>query len=1229
MNIWFLSSEYPPHAGGIATYVQNMSQLLAQAGHKVTILTIDQQEACEERTPEGVRIIRFVPRCYQSSSVASSEEPDEHPAFPFNVMSYWPALSYQFAEELISRLSEEPELPDIIECQDYGAIAYFMLQRRLIEETVLAKVPVLIHLHGPTFEIYKAGQLPRYKFPHYWVGQMEKFCIVAADGLLSPSHFLKHRICHAVERDLPIEVIPYPYQLEDLMSSQPSAWGDIVCVGRLQVWKGTLHVVKACAHLWDQGYDFRLTLIGGDTEFAPRGTTVKSFLMKKYQRFIREGRLVITKGPLPRSELYQRMAKAWAVVIPSLWDNFPNVCIEAMALGKLVIASTSGGQAEIVGSDGRCGLLFDWAKPGDFERVLKQALAMSGEENQRIGAQAAKRIRELTAPAKIIPQRVAHYEAVIQNYKVTWPPRLFPTTFAVKRHEAADKPTETDQGESVKGLLSVVIPFYNLGPYLQDTLDSILASTYQPIEVIIVNDASDDPESLRVLREIERRADPIIRIVHHSENQGLASARNTGALAARGEFLAFVDADDMVEPDFFPQAIKILRRYENVDFVYSWQRYFGDTKGCWINWNAEFPYLLGHNMCSVIVVIKRARWLAHGMNRPEVEYALEDYDSWIRMVSAGCVGVSIPKFLTRYRVRRESMLRQMNHDQALYLYDLISHYNKEAYQQYGVELFNLQNANGPGHLWPQPACEWETPAAVSQHLQEQLRVKDQELTNLRALLQARERELAETQQTLMAMQNTLAWKLLQRYWRWTDRLLPPGTRRRQWHSRMLGAARVVLNEGWRGLGRRLKEKMPKKRQKNEGISLQSGKAEQEAEGDGKPRVLVLVPAMDAGGMERCTEILLRHFNRESLKLDLAMIFDRKPFYPVPDGIKTYILERYHQPQPHGEVLLEELPPLLVAQYRDDLIWLEATAQKLSVLVQKLRPDALLAQDFFATLIALLAKKYIPAHIKVLGSAHIQYSGFTQIIEKGELYSTLIRRYFNKADQIIAVSEGIATDLTENFGIRPEIMTVIHNPLDLAQIKSLAQEPVREHSWFHEGVPIFLFVGRLTPQKGLPYLLQAMTFVCQREPARCVIVGDGPQRQELEKLAHQLQISDSVAFLGQQNNPFKFMRRATSFVLPSVVEGMPYVIAEAMACGCPVIATDCAPGVRELLGESQRGLLVPPKDPTTLAEAMLKILQGAEFRERLSHSGLEFVKRFSAEKVAAEYEAIILKAIKGQ
>jgi len=800
MKIWYLSSEYPPQGGGIATYIQNMGRLMAQAGHRVTIFTIDQKSAGEAYLPEGVRIIRFVPSCYKSIPGASSEEPDGHPAFPYNVMSYWPALSYQFAEEVVRRLSEEPELPDIIESQDYAGIAYFVLQRRLIEDVLLAKVPVLIHLHGPTFEIYKAGQLPRYRFPNYWVGQMEKFCIAAADGLISPSNFLKHRICSALQREIPIEVIPYSYLLEDLGSlASQHEWGDIVYVGRLQMWKGTMHLVKACGHLWDQGYEFRLTLIGGDTDLPAHGTTARSFLVKKYQRLIQEGRLVIKKGPLPRSELYQRMAKAWAVVIPSLWDNYPNVCIEAMALGKLVIASASGGQSEMVGADARYGLLFDWTKPGDCERALMGALAMSLEKIQQIGAEAAKRIRELTDPAKIIPQRVAHYERVIQHHKENWPPRVFPTTFAVKREEAVDKAIAADQGESVKGLLSVVIPFYDLGPYLQDALNSVLASKYRPLEVIIVNDASSDPESSAILRETVRGDDPIIRVVHHRENQGLASTRNTGAVEARGEFLAFVDADDMVEPDFFPESIKILRRYEGVDFVYSWQRYFGDTKGCWINWNAEFPYLLGHNMCSVIVVVKRASWLAHGSNRPEVEYGLEDYDSWVRMVSAGCVGVSIPKFLARYRVRRESMLRQMNHNQFLYLYDLISHHNKGAYQRYGVELFNLQNANGPGYLWPQPACEWE-----SVNRAYDLAAQDPHpACGWEARVAARQ-QIHEELKSYQAIQNTLAWKLLQRYWRGTDRWLPRGTRRHEFHSLMLRAAHIVLDEGWRGLGRRLK-----------------------------------------------------------------------------------------------------------------------------------------------------------------------------------------------------------------------------------------------------------------------------------------------------------------------------------------------------------------------------------------------------------------------------------------
>ncbi|MEM4283840.1 MAG: glycosyltransferase [Candidatus Caldarchaeum sp.] len=716
MNVWFLCTEYPPFPGGVSTYVGNMSRLLAQAGHKVTVLAYDRERDDEEYTPEGVRVIRFQARASHLSALPpASGKVEDHPAFPFNIMSWGPALSYQFAEELRHRLSEEAELPDIIECQDFLAIAYFILQRRLTGDRVFKKLPILIHLHSPMFEVYRINQFPRYKLALYWIGEMEKFSILAADGLISPSQYLKDCVCSTLQRSLPIEVIPYPYRFEDFAETlaanyQPQP-GDLVYGGRLEVRKGVLPLVKACARLWNQGYNFRLTLIGGDTEFYPRGVTVRSHLFNQYRRFIQSGHLAITKEPLPQKELYQRYAKAWAVVVPSIWENFPNVCIEAMALGKVVIASTAGGQAEMIEADGRYGLLFDWAVPGDCERALQRVLAMSAEENRQLGLRAAQRIRELTDPQKILSHRMAHYQKVIENHRSRASCRVFPTV-ATPRKLSDVKQTQ-NQSQDTRDLLSVVIPYYNLGPYLKEALESVLASTYEPLEVIIVNDASDAPSSVKELLSIERQADPRVRIVHHRYNQGLAAARNTGALAACGEFLAFLDADDIVEPEFFARAVAILKSYDNVDFVYSWLREFGEVQGAWITWNTEFPYLLGHNICSVTgVVIKRSSWLTYGMHRTEMEYAMEDYETWIRMVAAGCIGISIPEFLVRYRVRRESMLRQMNPNQALYLYDVISHYNPEIYQRYGVELFNLQNANGPAYLWPHPGANVPWPQLI-------------------------------------------------------------------------------------------------------------------------------------------------------------------------------------------------------------------------------------------------------------------------------------------------------------------------------------------------------------------------------------------------------------------------------------------------------------------------------------------------------------------------------------
>jgi glycogen(starch) synthase len=729
MRIWLLTSELPQEiAGGIARYVDNFARLLGVAGHEVVVIARTEQ-ACDKPMAPGVRLIGIVPRYDQLNASNPSDLPDTHLAYPYNVLAYWPALSYQMAAEVLRLLQHLP-LPDIIESQEYAALPYYLLQRKLTEQTALESVPILVQLHSPTFELARLNQEPRYRFPEYWVGQMEKFCIVAADALLSPSAFLARRMEETLQRSLDITRIPYPLVFPSDLTSRQVEARQIVYVGRLELRKGVLPLVKACSRLWSTSVDFQLTLIGGDVEFLPKETTVGTFLRQRYARWIDSGHLKLA-GQVEQARVFEHLQRAWAVVVPSLWENFPNTCMEAMGAGQVVLASQTGGQAEMIEANGTNGFLFDWRTSGDFEQKLLSVLALDEAERRQIGRRAQTCIRALCAPEVVLPQRIRHYEAVLERAS---PRSLFPTvasTFATR--PGADPQTATrfspmDEGQA--GLLSIVIPYYNLGEYVGEALASVLATTYTSCEVLIVNDGSTEAQSLAVLREIEERGLAHVRIMH-AENQGLATTRNTGAEAARGEFLAFVDADDVVESEFFAKAIAVLSRYPNVAFVYSWVRYFGEAKNIWPTWNAEFPYLLGHNMLTPLVVTRRAAFLRWARNQVEFEYNFEDFDSWVAFVEAGGIGVSLPQPLVRYRVRAGSMYRSSNRSQQLYLYDLLTQRHPECYREWGVEVFNLQNANGPGWLWNHPASDGaEPPAAYLAVLEEERRKLSTEVQTL-------------------------------------------------------------------------------------------------------------------------------------------------------------------------------------------------------------------------------------------------------------------------------------------------------------------------------------------------------------------------------------------------------------------------------------------------------------------------------------------------------------------
>ncbi|HEM62609.1 MAG TPA: glycosyltransferase family 2 protein, partial [Chloroflexi bacterium] len=221
-----------------------------------------------------------------------------------------------------------------------------------------------------------------------------------------------------------------------------------------------------------------------------------------------------------------------------------------------------------------------------------------------------------------------------------------------------------------------------------------------------VDDGSDEADSVEALERIKARGQERVTILH-TEHRGVCATRNMGAAHTSGEFLSFVDADDLVEPEFFSRCIDILSAYENVGFVYPWIGYFGQMSGCWASWNTEFPFFLAHNLVGPLAVTRRDLFLAYGKNRPDVEYNLEDYDSWLAIATRGYLGVSIPEILGRYRVRPESRLRGVHRDQSLYLYERIVQHHTEAYQRYSSELFHLLNANGPARGLDSPALQSE------------------------------------------------------------------------------------------------------------------------------------------------------------------------------------------------------------------------------------------------------------------------------------------------------------------------------------------------------------------------------------------------------------------------------------------------------------------------------------------------------------------------------------------
>jgi glycosyltransferase involved in cell wall biosynthesis len=225
-----------------------------------------------------------------------------------------------------------------------------------------------------------------------------------------------------------------------------------------------------------------------------------------------------------------------------------------------------------------------------------------------------------------------------------------------------------------------------------------------------------------------------------------------------------------------------------------------------------------------------------------------------------------------------------------------------------------------------------------------------------------------------------------------------------------------------------------------------------------------------------------------------------------------------------------------------------------------------------------------------------------------------------ATRIIAVSDFVSTDIQRELRVPPSKIDVIPIPSVEPSMFEMAEETVDDPSLFSD--PVIISLGHMFEHKDQQTLVRAFARVRSDRPVRLLMIGDGPLRSTLERLASDLGVSEDVSFLGFQKNPFKFLARAQVFVSPSASEGFDVSQVEAMACGLPVVVTD-APRFQAVT-HGVNGLVVPPNNPEEMGRAILRMLEDEELIQTVVAAAMGFAEGLTSAKVTRQWERMLIQ-----
>jgi len=366
-----------------------------------------------------------------------------------------------------------------------------------------------------------------------------------------------------------------------------------------------------------------------------------------------------------------------------------------------------------------------------------------------------------------------------------------------------------------------------------------------------------------------------------------------------------------------------------------------------------------------------------------------------------------------------------------------------------------------------------------------------------------------------------------------------------------------------------------------------------ANATGVRHVALFLADLHGGGAERMMVVLANGLADRGVRVDLVLADARGPYLrEVTAAVRTMQLG--------GGGVARNLPALVGYLRRE-------------------RPQVLVSTLSHTSVVALVARTLsglrLPVVIREANTP--QERPLTWNSPKSRLAAWLMQRGYRRADGVIAVSAGVADAVERVMRVPREKIATLYNPVVTTAMHDLASEDPH-HPWLEDDVPVVLAVGSLTPRKDYPTLVRAFAQLRARMPARLLVLGEGSERARIEALATELGVASDLELLGFRDNPYAYMARADVFAASSQLEGLPGALVQALACGCPAVATDCPSGPAEVLEGGALGELVPVGDANAMADALERTLRNPPDRARLRAS----MRKYDADLVIDAYHAYL-------